>query len=281
MNKPKVLTKQQVYRVRQWIEDRCKVGATEAELSRSLYTDYFAYCSKNHLGKITFAHFSRLMSFFGYAHARLGQGGRAGYSGIALKTAPTISELKKSTKTTTAVNDHNEIEVVNTATGSANHSFNQWLRTQCSRSDQYQETTAILYSHYKEWNKHGQVLSQQAFSHQLKNAGFKKCRMNHGGYPGWLGLTIVSRIPVSPSIYYVYIWKCESYTKIGFSRHKYAGTIIDTRNPLAITVLGNIQTHFPRQLEHDLHKEYAEYHHRGEWFLLPDEVLTELLGRCS
>lgn len=74
---------------------------------------------------------------------------------------------------------------------------------------------------------------------------------------------------------YVYIVQCEQYFKIGSS---FTPSIrrFKTDNPLSVRMRFVFPTKAMRTVEKALHARFAAYHHRDEWFILPDDVIAWL-----
>lgn len=65
----------------------------------------------------------------------------------------------------------------------------------------------------------------------------------------------------------VYVIRCEQFVKIGKTTQKENRIAsMQTANPFELVVLAIIDADDGNELERDLHKRFARYRHRGEWF---------------
>jgi hypothetical protein len=91
---------------------------------------------------------------------------------------------------------------------------------------------------------------------------------------------------------YIYLVGMEdnpSYVKIGEAfdpEDRYIGG--QTFNPYTLVLLGFFQTKITRDADKVLHREFAKYHHKAEWFIPADAILKkfgvtreEFLRRCG
>ena len=78
----------------------------------------------------------------------------------------------------------------------------------------------------------------------------------------------------------VYVLRCHRYFKIGFAANPQS-RIADMQvgNPLQIHLVALIPTTKPVSLERELHRRFGHYHHRGEWFTLPQHEIDWLLSQ--
>jgi hypothetical protein len=91
---------------------------------------------------------------------------------------------------------------------------------------------------------------------------------------------------------YIYLVGMEgnpAYVKIGEAfdpEDRYIGG--QTFNPYTLVLLGYFRTGITRDADKVLHKEFAKYHHKAEWFIPADAILRrfgvttqEFLRRCG
>ncbi len=80
----------------------------------------------------------------------------------------------------------------------------------------------------------------------------------------------------------VYIIRCEQFIKIGKST-KAAGRLanLQTANPFPLETIAILDTGDGSQLERDLHKRFAQYRHRGEWFKCAGRLATWIRRGCQ
>ena len=86
--------------------------------------------------------------------------------------------------------------------------------------------------------------------------------------------------PIKPM--YVYIIRLGMYIKIGIARNvRQRISAIQIGSPYEIVLLRCWQTMNAREEEKWLHNRLDQYHHRGEWFRLPDHVLRGIIKASS
>jgi len=80
------------------------------------------------------------------------------------------------------------------------------------------------------------------------------------------------------SIVYLIKESFNGYIKIGVSRNiKGRMAAIESNIPQKITLIGTIKSSQARKIEEKLHRKYADYCIKGEWFKLSDKQLSELI----
>ncbi len=66
---------------------------------------------------------------------------------------------------------------------------------------------------------------------------------------------------------FVYVIRCEQFVKIGKTTRKESRlATMQTANPFELVTIAIIDADDGDELERDLHKRFARYRHRGEWF---------------
>lgn len=80
---------------------------------------------------------------------------------------------------------------------------------------------------------------------------------------------------------YVYVMWCEGFVKIGMSRSSPIHRLdaVQIANPFPVELLGVIESDDAPILETELHIRFRQFHVRGEWFKIPDEILRDLSRR--
>lgn len=75
---------------------------------------------------------------------------------------------------------------------------------------------------------------------------------------------------------YIYLLRCNEFCKIGVTKN------LDTRswktdNPYDMILLKTWLSPIPTITERKMHRFFEQYHHRGEWFILPESVIDWLI----
>lgn len=66
---------------------------------------------------------------------------------------------------------------------------------------------------------------------------------------------------------FVYVIRCENFVKIGKTTRKESRIAnMQTANPFELVTIAVIDADDGDELEKELHKRFARYRHRGEWF---------------
>ena len=78
----------------------------------------------------------------------------------------------------------------------------------------------------------------------------------------------------------VYLIGCDGYVKIGLTNGdpQQRTAFLQIGSPHELKLLKVFRTEHPILMEGWLHRRYARVYVRGEWFKLPDDVVSELLG---
>ena len=78
---------------------------------------------------------------------------------------------------------------------------------------------------------------------------------------------------------FVYLFRCEGFTKIGVCRDNVAKRLSTAQVgcPFEIVLLKSWRVADPSGVERLLHHQFAQYHKRGEWYALPPDKLAKLL----
>ncbi len=86
----------------------------------------------------------------------------------------------------------------------------------------------------------------------------------------------------SSKIGYIYIIKCEQYYKIGQSVDPAKRIIsFSTDNPFGITIIRIAKVLDRFKVERCLHRSFQQKRHSGEWFLLDNTDMTDLMKILS
>ena len=78
---------------------------------------------------------------------------------------------------------------------------------------------------------------------------------------------------------YIYLIRCGRYVKIGVSDDP-AKRVMEMQvgSPHKLRLVVSWPSLAPHKEEKRIHRLLDQYHHRGEWFRLPDLLLAKLLG---
>lgn len=81
-------------------------------------------------------------------------------------------------------------------------------------------------------------------------------------------------LPIRPG--YIYVAKCEWFYKIGCTSDLLVRHKNPTDNPFDITYIHTYTSNHMGVVERALQRHLMKYHHRGEWFKLPPEIVVWL-----
>lgn len=88
----------------------------------------------------------------------------------------------------------------------------------------------------------------------------------------------VQRRAVANGFAFIYLVECEGFVKIGVATNVQARVAgMQTGNPFQLRLLTSFQSDIPFEEEEAIHELLSSYHVRGEWFKLPDVMITHLL----
>jgi hypothetical protein len=83
-------------------------------------------------------------------------------------------------------------------------------------------------------------------------------------------------------MYCVYLVSGNGYVKIGKATNvRRRLSSLQTSSPFPLKLLKTWTCNDAVEKENMLHAKYKKYRHKGEWFLLPDEILTELIAMAD
>jgi len=80
---------------------------------------------------------------------------------------------------------------------------------------------------------------------------------------------------IKPNVY-VYLIQCGEFYKIGITKN-IAMRSWSTDNPYDIEIIKTWASQSARKTEGRMHAHFRQYHHRGEWFKLPDDAVEWLM----
>lgn len=72
---------------------------------------------------------------------------------------------------------------------------------------------------------------------------------------------------------YVYILRCEHFYKIGVTKRPESRSW-ETDNPFDLEIVRLFPSRDMRRAESRLHAMFSRFHHRGEWFVLPEACVA-------
>lgn len=74
---------------------------------------------------------------------------------------------------------------------------------------------------------------------------------------------------------YLYLIACHEYVKIGLSANANLRlSSLQTGCPYELTLLAKWRCKHPGHQEERLHAFFSRFHHRGEWFKVPQDILS-------
>lgn len=99
---------------------------------------------------------------------------------------------------------------------------------------------------------------------------------------GLYNLTSISEKPLKDRTGFVYVVRCMQYYKIGITKDMESRAKgWQTDNPFDLEVITVFRSDRASAYERALHTRFRRYHHRGEWFQLPESEIQILVAAES